>query len=158
MSENYPDQLNPWREPKAREDENVIRSEHGRIAFNIDYRSHWFVLVQGPSKHQYAIMVKHGGGEERIQMPTVNFKEIAAVIAALPSDEAYLLMHQLYDIHKDAVREARRQTAKEYREAFVEGRLKKRKLPAQGTVKVWIEDPAVQRHRLGIPPEMEVQA
>ncbi len=73
-------------------------------------------------------------------MPTVNFKVTAAIIASLPSDEAYLLMHHLFDINYNAKKAAHDATAYEYREAFVDGRLKKRKLPARGVVKVWIED------------------
>ncbi len=127
-----------WREPKAADNETVIASEHGRIAFNIDYRSHWFMLVK-QSEWRYAIRVKHGGGEECVSMPTVNFKFTAEAVCALPSDQRYLMLHHLYDIARDAKREAEDATAAKYRRAFAEGTLKKRKMPNQGRVKVWIE-------------------
>ncbi len=128
----------PWREPKMQDTDVLKRSECGRIVFNIDYRSHWFVLVKGQFGG-HALLVKHGGGEERIQMPMCNDGQLARIIASLNSDDAYLLMHHLFDIHKDARRAGESATATEYRHAFVDGRLKKRKHPAKGVVKVWIE-------------------
>lgn len=137
MSERY--ELEAWREPKRLETDELIRSEHGRIAYNIDYRSHWLTLVKGEHRH-YAILVKHGGGEERLELTAVNASVIAGIIAALSSDEAYLLMYKMIDIHKAAAKTAMEETATKYRAAFVDGRLKKRKLPAQGVTKVWIDD------------------
>lgn len=128
-----------WRQPTVEMDEIMLRSEHGRITHNVDYRSHWFILVKS-GHHSYVVVVKHGGGEERVQLPRVNGDVVAKIICSLDSDEAYLLMHKLYDIHKDAANEARDKTAQKYKSAFVEGRLKKRKLPAQGVTKVWIEE------------------
>jgi hypothetical protein len=134
-----PYETEAWREPKHYETDTVVCSEHGRIAYNIDYRSHWFVLVRGEFKH-YALLVKHGGGEERIPMPAVNFGFTADVIFSLPSDERYLMLHHLYDVYLHARREAEDATAAKFKRAFVDGRLKKRRLPRRGYTKVWIED------------------
>jgi len=126
-----------WRAPTVGESETILASEHGRITHNIDYRSHWFILTRA-EMGRYYLLVKHGGGEERIALPSVNFKITANMIASLDSDVRYLMLHHLYGIHRDARRAAEDKTAGEYRLAFAEGRLKKRKLPKRG-IKVWTE-------------------
>ncbi len=126
-----------WRKPTLHPDDAEVFSECGRICYNIDYRSHWFVLIQ--SRGLFTLIVKHGGGEERINMPRVNFKVTAQAMIHLSSDDRYVMLHSLYDIHKQAKRDAETETAQEYRKAFVDGKLRKRKLPARGVVKVWIE-------------------
>jgi hypothetical protein len=55
---------------------------------------------------------------------------------------AFWLCWYLIDVARSAHAAGRQEAAKEYREAFVDGRLKKRKLPARDDVKVWIEPKA----------------
>jgi hypothetical protein len=51
-------------------------------------------------------------------------------------------LNAIYHAQADSRRAGADSTAAEYRRAFAEGRLKKRKMPARGAVKVWIEPPA----------------
>ncbi len=126
----------PWRQPKIEEGDALIFSEHGRVLDNTCYRSHWFCVVK--AQHGgYFLLVKHGGGEERFQIGWSN--RIASALVPLDSDSRYLLLYTLYHAHSTAKREARENTSATYNKAFVDGRLKKRKFPARGITKVWIE-------------------
>lgn len=128
----------PNLEPKVSETDTVIFSEHGRIAFNIDYRSHWFTLV----KQQFGghvLLVSHGAGEEAIQLPRCRFEQVVDVLAGLSSDLRYLMLHQLFNIHRDGRTLGRVGVECIYKKAFADGRLKKRKVRGANKVKVWIE-------------------
>jgi hypothetical protein len=126
----------PWRAPTLDEGDTLIYSECGRVLDNTCYRSHWFMLVR---EHfgGYAIVVKHGAGQERV--PHIWSKRIVSALEHVDSDSRYFLMHTIYRAYKDGHNHGATAVANEYREAFVSGRLRKRKLPAQRTVKVWIE-------------------
>lgn len=54
----------------------------------------------------------------------------------------FLLCWYMIEAARVARDAGRQESADEYRKAFVDGRLKKRKLPARGCVKVWIEPEA----------------
>jgi len=125
-----------WRQPKEHDGDTVLYSECGRVLDRVDYRSHWFKLVNG-QYGGYALLVKHGGGEERVQLGYN--KRIAAPFFNMDSDARYLLLYQFLSIYHDAKRAAEDATAKLYRTAFAEDRLKKRKQRGQDAVKVWIE-------------------
>ena len=134
MSEHW--ELEQWRKPKLPEGATEMFSECGRILENIDYRSHWFVLC----KQQfggYALLVQHGGGEETI--PLGYSRRYQHMFSSLDSDTRYLMFNALMQAYHDGDKAGREKTAKAYRNAFVEGRLKKRKMPNQDQVKVWIE-------------------
>jgi hypothetical protein len=126
-----------WRQPVAQDTDTVLYSECGRILNNVDFRSHSFKLV----KHGglgYSLLVRHGAGDERVFLGFA-YRGIEAIFKSLDSDSRYLLLNTLLNVKHDAERAARENTAKEYRQAFVDGRLKKRKQRGQGSVKVWIE-------------------
>lgn len=127
-----------WRQPKEQDGDVLLSSEHGRIIGRIDYRSHWFKLV----KQRFggiALLVSHGGGEERITLGHCTGDAIAAACSVLDPDTRYKLLHAILDVSHDASRAARDKTAAEYRTAFAAGTLKKRKMRGQAKCKVWIE-------------------
>ncbi|WP_264598861.1 hypothetical protein [Rhodoblastus acidophilus] len=132
-----------WRQPPHAEDEELLFHEPGRIlpsvhegAGGTDCRSHSFKIIK-PRFANYVLIVQHGGGIERVDLGysrrTVN------AFAQMDSDTRFRLMWSILDVHTNAKREAAEATAKTFREAFVQGRLKKRHLPARGTTRVWIE-------------------
>ncbi|MBB4200602.1 hypothetical protein GGD83_004431 [Rhodoblastus sphagnicola] len=132
-----------WRQPPMADDDELLFHEPGRILPSVhegvsgtDCRSHSFKIVK-PRVGNYALIVQHGSGIERVDLGysrrTVNAFE------QMDSDTRFRLMWSILDIHTNAKREAAEATAKTFREAFVQGRLKKRHLPARGTTKVWIE-------------------
>lgn len=125
----------PWRAPAIGKDDALIFSECGRVLDNVDYRSHWFVLTKCHSF--YFLLVKHGGGEERLQIGWSD--RLAQALAAVDSDNRYLLMHTMHKINSSAKQYAWDNANATYKKAFAEGRLKKRKVRGQAAVKVWIE-------------------
>lgn len=141
-----------WREPTLGPDDRSVFSEHGRCIYlkehrnggGTDYRSHWFRLVVGEHRTYY-LLVKHGGGQERIQLQGAWMTApVAKAMEGMTADERYLLLHLLYSTHSDARRAGRDSMSLEYRQAFVDGRLKKRKNRGADTVKVWIEPPTTK--------------
>jgi len=128
----------PWREPKPEEGDTVIFTECGRVLDKTCYRAYWLMLV----KCQYgghALLVKHGGGEERINLFSAGRYRVPETLAALDSDARYLMLFQLYWIHTEARRSGEAKARAELTTAFVEGRLKKRKVRGQSAYKVFVE-------------------
>lgn len=124
-----------WREPKPKENETVLFSEHGRIIGRTDFRSHWFVVV----KEQFGrvhLLVKHGGGDERFEL---GYREnCIGGIEALTSDQRFLLFWTFLDIKHDAERNAQDKERLRWSEAAAEKRIKTRKMPGQSRVRVTI--------------------
>jgi len=127
----------PWRAPPMIDTDILLFGECGRVLGNTCYRSHYFRLVEG-IHGGYFLLVKHGGGVERHHIGYS--KRIVEALVPLDSDSRYFMLHTLYTMAKNARYAAELQTAAHYQTAFVQGRLKKRALPKQGKVKVWIEN------------------
>lgn len=138
MNENYG--ADPWREPKQDEDDTVIFSEHGRVLDKTDYRSHWLMLVEEPYQ-TLTLLVKHGGGQERIRLGyhTRYWKQVAQSMQPMDSDGRYLMLYALYRLYRETRRQAEDRVRAEMKLAFVEGRLKKRKVRGQNAYKVTVE-------------------
>ena len=85
----------------------------------------------------YTLVVSHGGGVERVNLGYS--RRIVNAFNQMDSDSRFRLMWTFLDDYHSARTEAAVDTAKTYREAFVEDRLKKRRLPARNATKVWIE-------------------
>lgn len=115
-----------WREPTFEPTDTVIYSEHGRSINHTDYRSHWFAVVK-PTIGRYQLLVKHGGGEERINLEYEFACGGLLALASLESDARYLMLHTLYSLYKDTKQTTETQQGTYYRLAFLEGRLKRKK-------------------------------
>jgi hypothetical protein len=126
-----------WRQPEPKPGDVVLYAEHGRIMDKTDYRSHSFKLVNGEFGYTY-LLVRHGAGDERIQVHYTRDR-LSKCFEPLDSDARYFLLHTLLDVHHAAERAAREETAAHLKKAFVEGRLKKRKMPGRNACKVWVE-------------------
>lgn len=130
-----------WRAPELKTGDTILFSECGRVLsggsnYDVDYRSHYFRLV----KEEYgsiALLVKHGAGQERISEHLL--RKIIPGLNALDSDNHYLLLYAVYQSHREGKKAGTDETTQRYRKAFVEGRLKKRKMPGRDAFKVWIE-------------------
>ncbi len=139
-------QNDPDRAPALQEHDTLIYDEPGRIVYwtdeklpgqGVDCRSHWFRIVR--QYGSYCLLVRHGAGDERVKLG--GWGNFRAMFEPLSSDARYSLMHQMMNIHREAKMQGAERTAAHYRQAFIEGRLKKRKMPRQSGVKVWIEEP-----------------
>ena len=115
-----------WRQPTVLESDTIIFSEHGRIANNVDFRSHWLLLVKA-QYGGYFLLVKHGGGEERIALGYNHVCNALDALGQLTEDQRYLILYCLYATHKNAKCDTLRDTTSYFHLAFLEGRLKRRK-------------------------------
>ena len=122
----YP--LNP---PALGERDTLLFDEPGRCG-GLDCHSHHFRLVKNCGT---VLLVRHGGGDERIYVSLPK----GFSFDGMDSNTRYFLFHAIYYAHHTGEQEGREATTRKYNSAFVDGRLKKRKLPARGVVKVWIE-------------------
>lgn len=148
--------VRPVDPPTLKDGDTLIFDEPGRCkpkvhetTSAIDFHCHHFRLVV--AKHtvrSYVLLVKHGGGEERIELAG-SYKRIEELLRLHDSDGRYLLLHTLYDVHKEARRAGERAASHLYVVAFIEGRLRKRRQrgAAEGSLsqtKVWIESRPTQ--------------
>lgn len=110
----------------------------GFVEGNTTYESHHF-WVHFTNRRDVYIRVHHGGGWEVWRGDYMLEK---ALRRYGDNDRGlFLLCWYLID-NARAWRDAGRQeAASEYRKAFVDGRLKKRKQPGRNTFKVWIDPP-----------------
>lgn len=115
-----------WREPTIQEGDKVIFSEHGRSVNNVDFKSHWLVLVQA-QYGGYFLLVKHGGGEERISLGYEHHTASLKTLELVPEDQRYLILYTIYRAHSNAEDNAITNTATKYKLAFLEKRLKRRR-------------------------------
>lgn len=135
-----------WRAPPVPERHKLIHDEPGRVhdrkasggSYDVCYRSHWYRVTQDEVTGAYALHVRHGGGEERSHL-CHRADPLAAALAALESDARYFVLHALYERKQDGAKEAADRTTRAYCEAFVSGRLKKRKRRGTDTYDVRIE-------------------
>lgn len=123
--------------PALRDGDELLHDEAGRCG-GLDCHSHHFRLVK--SHGSYDVLVRHGGGDERLSLGCVG-RLLVPSFDALDSNGRFWLMHTLYSAREDAQRVTAEKVAHEWRTAAVEKRIKTRKLRGRGAVRVWIEPP-----------------
>jgi hypothetical protein len=121
--------------PDLKDGDQLLYDEPGRCG-GLDSHSHHIRLVKNRS--DYVIRVRHGGGDEAVALSCAMRLAIDG-LAALDSNARYWLLLSILSAVRDSQHTAEDKTADKYRKAFVDGRLKKRRLPRSGVVKVWIE-------------------
>lgn len=127
----------PVRPPTLAPHDSLVLDEPGRCG-GIDSHSHHYRLVRDGG---LALLVAHGGGEERITHVSIYEPSLRAFLA-LESSARYFILNAIYHAYRDGLSKGEDSTGQRYRKAFIEGRLRKRKMPGRDAVKVWIE-PAV---------------
>lgn len=123
--------------PTLDEGETLLYDEPGRCGGGLDSHSYHYRVVRA-KWGGLSLRVRHGGGEEVLRLSSD--KTLAAPLAALDSTGRYWLLGAIYHAHSDAGHKARSETDAVWRTAAAEKRIKTRKLPRQGRVKVWIEE------------------
>lgn len=133
----------PVNAPALSEGDKMLFDEPGRCKPMVngtggtDFHSFHFRLVEA-QYDGFALLVRHGGGDERIDLGG-DWTRVGPLVALLPdSDARYLMLHALYHTHSHAARHAADRTANDYRVAFAEGRLKKRKARGRNAYDVTI--------------------
>jgi len=129
--------------PALEEDDALIYDECGRCCpqingetVHIDYHSHHFRLVL--QRGCFYLLVRHGGGQERIDIGW-DHTCFAALLLPMDSDERYLMLHNLYSIHRNSREKARTAERQRWTQAAAEKRIRTRKRRGRDQVKVWIE-------------------
>jgi len=115
----------------------------GFVENGVTYESHtFFVEFEARQTRPGAtIYVRHGGGWESLSVRHMAASALSVLIDRGHEREAFFLCWNLHELAYDERKAGRDETAQEYREAFVSGRLKKRKMPGRAACKVWIEPP-----------------
>lgn len=129
----------------------MTRSLPGFVFKNTTYESHHFWIDfhgykrddestapewQMDFSRQVIIRVRHGGGWEVWRGDYF----LARILARIPDDmAAFWLCWHAIDNHRNAYDAGVRDASASYQKAFVDGRLKKRKMPGRDAMKVWIE-------------------
>ena len=135
-----------WRAPQILTEQQLIFDEPGRIVRHVkpdgsdgpqvDSTAYYFRVTRGYAGG-YRLYVRHGAGDESWfighEATTIH------VLASLSSDDRFNVLRTMMHTIHEAERTAREQIALTYKQAFVDGRLKKRKTRGQATARVWIE-------------------
>lgn len=103
----------------------------------VDCSSHHFRVSEWHDT--YTLHVRHGGGDESWPMKGAD-KLIIEGLRTMTSDQRFRLLWSIMDAHKDSRKAGCIDTANRYAKAFVDGKLKKRKVRNTNEYKVWIED------------------
>jgi hypothetical protein len=108
----------------ARDSRVFTRASGNRVT----YASHAIKLARGDRQGDLFILMQHGGGREVLRVPEFyDGGALVAAILAMPERLQYALLYSIWNTAANARREAQDQTRAEYAQAFVDGRLKKRR-------------------------------
>lgn len=135
-----------WRAPPVPADHQLIHDEPGRIVRHIkpdgadgpmvDSTAYYLRVTRAPYG-PYWLRVRHGSGDEAWSLG--HEANTVRALAQLASDDRYCVLRTMMHTLHAAERVAQEQSAMSYKQAFVDGRLKKRKTRGQATARVWIE-------------------
>lgn len=117
--------------PALDERDILLFDEPGRCG-GMDSHCHHYRLVK---KTGTELLVKHGGGEERIRVSLPR----GFSLEAMDSNTRYWLLNAIYHAHSDGKHTGIDSEARRYTKAFLEGRLRKRKSPGRNYHRVWID-------------------
>lgn len=124
----------PVAPPDLGDGDTLLYDEPGRCG-GLDSHSHHLRVVKGRFGG-HALLVRHGGGDERIDLGPA-FRLALDALANMDSNSRYWLLLSLYHVQSRAKDEASSGVRAHWRQAAAEKRIKTRKV--QHGVKVWIE-------------------
>lgn len=121
--------------PALDDGDSLLYDEPGRCG-GVDSHSHHFRVVK--AQHVgFFLLVQHGGGAERISLGYRSF--LPGVMRDMDSHARYWLLQNIYHVQADAVAAAKQKADAAWRQAAAEKRIKTRKQPRKGSIRVWIE-------------------
>lgn len=124
--------------PDLQDGDVLLFDEPGRCGGLDSHSLHCRLVRDGKSNTFYSLLVRHGGGDERFRITST--KAFADGLAALDSNSRYWILSAMHSAHRDGADEAQEKESHRWRKAAADKRIKTRKFPARGVVKVWIED------------------
>lgn len=119
--------------PDMMDGDDLLYDGAGRCGGGTDSHCHHFRLVKRYG--QYCLLVRHGGGDERISLGS-RVNGINSILAGNES-QRYWALQMLYHAIKDAARSAREAESSRWIKAAAEKRVRTRK--CRDRVKAWIE-------------------
>jgi hypothetical protein len=143
--------IHPVNAPDVSEGETILYDEPGRCG-GID--SHSFHYRVTKLHGSLFLLVRHGAGDERIRLSL--YGKQAEVLAGLDSNGRYWLLNAIFHAQSEARHEGEDKQATRYRQAFIDGRLRKRKERNGTAYKVWIEPKIIPREP--VPPDSTIPA
>lgn len=131
---NDPPGVRPVAPPTLNDTETLLYDEPGRCGGQDSHCHHYRVTnATFPT-----LLVKHGGGEERIRLS--NGRQVLAALAALDSTGRYWWLNSIYHAYADGRQAGREATTAQWRSAAVEKRIKVRKVRGRASVTVTIAE------------------
>jgi hypothetical protein len=134
---NQPDgpaSVHPVNPPPLENGDALLFDEPGRCGPGLDSHCHHYRLVKNCG---ISLLYQHGGGNGRIRISSTS--TLLEAFGALDSNARYWIFNAIYHAQDDAASDARDRERATWQRAAAQKRIKTRKLPARGTVKVWIE-------------------
>ena len=125
--------VRPVDPPSLNDNDQLLRDEPGRCG-GLDSHCHHYRLVK--SHASLLLLVRHGGGDERLHLSG----PLESVLAQLDSTDCYWALNAIYHAYSDGKRSGSENTANKWRRAAAEKRIKTRKARGSQTVRVWIAD------------------
>ena len=127
--------LNP---PALQDGDEILFDECGRCKAQVcgsgstDYHSHHFRVVRSAHGGMVWLLVRHGGGDERVRLGEPDIVTVG--------NARYLMIHALYSVHSAASRAATSCESARWQKAAAEKRIKTKKQRGRDAVQVWIEE------------------
>ena len=139
MTFEHPASNYPPDPPEMREGETLLYDEPGRCGAGDSHAYHFRITLECG---RIWLLVRHGGGDRRMTFGWG--KGITGPLTALDSNSRYWLLCAAFHGMNSAAQEARDLERAEWQQAAAEKRIRTRKQPRRGFIKVWIEPKSIQ--------------
>jgi hypothetical protein len=123
--------VRPVNPPALNDNDQLLRDEPGRCG-GLDSHSFHYRLVK--SYGSLTLLVRHGGGDERLRLSG----PLQRVLDNLDSTDCYWTLNAIYHAYSDGKRSGSEKTADKWRRAAAEKRIETRKQPRSNSVRVSI--------------------
>lgn len=126
----------------SRDDRVFHRGESETSRVSITYASHDVQIARPTgigSKGRLAILMHHGGGRHVLEFYE-SALPIATALLALPEPEQYALAYAIFEQADECAGGARAAEAKRWADAFIEGRIRKRRSGGRRCVQIETPD------------------
>lgn len=115
----------------------------GFVREGVTYESHTFFVDFGKAGSRTGpdatLYVRHGGGWESLNVRHMTSMALKSLLDAGDTTSAFFLCWELFEQVGNAFTAGARDASERFRKAFIDGRLKKRKLRNREAAQVWIE-------------------
>lgn len=119
--------------PPALSDGDVLLFDEPGRCGGMDSHCHHYRLVKNAGS--IALLVRNGGGDARVRVSLPR----GFSLEAMDSNTRYWMLNAIYHAYSDGRRTGADAAEMEYRKAFLEDRLRKRKSPGRNYYRIWIE-------------------